>query len=308
MIVKLVLILALALALSAAPQSPLTTGIPGVVAPGATIELVQEGFAFTEGPVGTADGGLLFTDLLTSERIHRVAPNGAVTVFREKTNGMNGLAVTANGDVYGVESTGKRVSRIANGQLTVLTEGSPERPLLAPNDLILDAKGGVYFTDPGPRPVVAGRIVYVYYLPAGAKAPVLLDDKIVRPNGIILTNDGKTLLVNDSNGPTIFAYNVTADGAVANKRPFAMLQNVGPDGVSGADGMAVDREDRLYVTTATGVQIFDRSGRHSGTIPVPRQPSNVAFSGPDRKMLFITAREGLYRLRMLAQGPNRPGK
>jgi gluconolactonase len=77
---------------------------------------------------------------------------------------------------------------------------------------------------------------------------------------------------------------------------------------SGADGMALDRENRLYVAASNGVQVFDKTGKHLGTIPVPRPPSNVAFSGSDKKTLFITAREGLYRLRMLSQGPDRPGK
>jgi sugar lactone lactonase YvrE len=272
------------------------------------VELVKEGFVFTEGPVRAPDGGLYFSDLLTADKIHRMSSTGEFTVFREKTNGMNGLAVDKDGNVVGVESTGKRVSRIANGQLTVLTEGTAEKPLLAPNDVFLDAKGGVYFTDPGPRPVVPGRTVYVYYLPPNAKAPVLLDDKVIRPNGIILTTNGRTLLVNDSNSDTVYAYDVQADGSVRNKRAFATLRDVPQDKVSGADGMAIDRQDRLYVTTASGVQIFNSGGSYLGTIPVPRQPSNVAFAGADRRTLFITAREGVYRLRMLAQGPDRPGK
>jgi sugar lactone lactonase YvrE len=82
----------------------------------------------------------------------------------------------------------------------------PGVPLLAPNDPILDAKGGIYFTDPGPRPVVPGRPTYVCYLPAGAKVPLLIDGMVVRPNGLTLTTDGKTLIVDDSIGPTVFAY------------------------------------------------------------------------------------------------------
>ena len=289
------------------PAKPLD-GIADVVAKGETIQLVKEGFVFTEGPVPTADGGLYFSDLLTSDRIHRLAPNGEISVIREQANSPGGLALNRAGEIYAVESTGKRVSRFADGKVLVLTEGSPERPLLAPNDLILDSKGGVYFTDPGPRPVVAGRIVYVYYLAPGAKQPVMLDDKIARPNGIILTTDGKTLLVDDTVGDTIFAYDVQPDGSVTNRRPFAKLNNIPGGQNSGADGMAIDRDNRLYVTSLTGVQVFDRMGRYLGTIPVPRQPSNVAFSGPDKKTLFVTAREGLYRLRVLAQGPDRPGK
>jgi gluconolactonase len=289
------------------PARPLD-GIPNVVAKGETVQLVKEGFAFTEGPVPTADGGLYFSDLLTSDRIHRLAPNGEITVFREQSNSAGGLALNRAGEIFAVETNGKRISKFVNGKVTVLTEGSPEKPLLAPNDLILDSKGGVYFTDPGPRPVVAGRIVYVYYLAPGAKQPVMLDDKIARPNGITLTTDGKTLLVDDTVGETIFAYEVQPDGTVKNRRPFAKLTDIPSGQNSGGDGMALDRDNRLYVASLTGVQVFDKTGRYLGTIAVPRQPSNVAFSGPDKKTLFITAREGLYKLRMLAQGPNRPGK
>jgi gluconolactonase len=305
---KLIFLLSL-LQVAAAPQQarPLD-GIPNVVAKGETVQLVKDGFAYTEGPVPTADGGLYFSDLLTSDRIHRLSPNGEVTVFREQANAAGGLALNRAGELFAVETSGKRVIKFVDGKAAVVTEGSPEKPLLAPNDLILDSKGGVYFTDPGPRPAVAGRIVYVYYLAPGAKQPVLLDDKIARPNGIILTTDGKTLLVDDTVGDTIFAYDVQPDGTVKNKRPFAKLNDIPSGQNSGGDGMALDRDDRLYVASLTGVQVFDKTGRYLGTIAVPKQPSNVAFSGPGKKTLFITAREGLYKLGMLAEGPNRPGK
>jgi len=304
--------LVLSLLQAAAPTAPQPArpldGIAGVVDKGETVQLVKEGFAFTEGPVPTKDGGIYFSDLLTSDRIHRLTPDGAITVLREQTHGANGLAVNRNGDVFAVESGSKRVSKFANGKATTVTDGSPDKPLLAPNDLILDSKGGIYFTDPGPRPVVAGRIVYVYYLPPGARKPLMLDDKIARPNGIILTTDGKTLIVDDTVGDTIFAYDVQADGTVRNKRPFAKLHDIPAGENSGADGMALDRDNRVYVAALTGIQVFDKTGKYLGTIAVPRQPSNVAFSGPDKKTLYITAREGLYRLRMLSQGPDRPGK
>jgi gluconolactonase len=304
----LILLLSLLQAATAPQPAKPLDGIADVVAKGETVQLVKEGYAFTEGPVPTSDGGLYFSDLLTSDRIHRMTPNGEITVFREQANAAGGLALNRAGEIFAVETTAKRISKTVDGKVTVLTEGSPEKPLLAPNDLILDSKGGVYFTDPGPRPVVAGRIVYVYYLAPGAKQPVMLDDKIARPNGIIVTTDGKTLLVDDTVGETIFAYDVQPDGTVINKRPFAKLTGIPGGQNSGADGMAVDRDNRLYVASLTGVQVFDRTGKYLGTIPVPRQPSNVAFSGPDKKTLFITAREGLYKLRMLAQGPDRPGK
>ena len=171
-------------------QSP--GGIPGVVAAGAEPQLVQEGFVFTEGPVGTPDGGLYFSDIRPN-RIYRLDPNGKVDLVREQTNGANGLALTREGDLLAAEGDGKRISkRSRDGTLTTVTEGIAGKPFLAPNDLILDAKGGMYITDPGPRPVVPGRIAYVYYLPAGAKEPIVIDDQIARPNGLTLTRDGKT--------------------------------------------------------------------------------------------------------------------
>ena len=94
------------------------------------------------------------------------------------------------------------------------------------------------------------------------------------------------------------------DGSVKNKRTFAQLRDIPPGKESGADGMALDREDRVYITTVTGIQVFDAAGKYLGTIKVPRQPANAGFSGP----LYITAREGLYSLNMLAQGPDRIGK
>jgi gluconolactonase len=180
--------------------------------------------------------------------------------------------------------------------------------LLAPNDLIVDSKGGIYFTDPGPRPVVPGRPTYLYYLPSGARQPILLDGNIARPNGLTLTGDGKTLIVDDTLHPTVFVYDIEPDGSVKNKRTFTELRDIPQGSESGADGIAIDRNDRVYITTVTGVQVFDAKGQYLGTIKVGRQPANAAFAGPDKQTLYITAREGLYRVRMLAKGVDRLGK
>jgi gluconolactonase len=284
-------------------------GIPGVVAVDAKVELVQEGFVFTEGALGAADGGLFFSDLQTGDKTYHMDPSGKISVYREHSRGTNGLAFNRAGELLGAEGDGKRISKIgAGGAVSTLTEGIAGMPLMAPNDLIVDAKGGVYFTDPGPRPVVAGRKAYVYYLPAGAKEPRVIDDGITRPNGLTLTADGKTLIVDDTVGETVFAFDVQADGSVKNKRAFAHMHDVEAGKESGADGMAIDSRDRIYVTSSTGLQVFDRKGQYLGTIKIPRQPANLAFGGKGKKTLFITAREGLYRLNMLSEGPRRLGK
>jgi gluconolactonase len=294
------------LAQPAPAQSP--AGIAGIVAPGLAPELVQEGFVFTEGPVGTQDGGLFFSDI-RANLTYFLDPAGKIGVVRRDTNGSNGLALTRDGELLFAEGDGKRITkRGRDGAITTLTEGPQGKPLLAPNDLIVDAKGGIYFTDPGPRPVVPGRPTYVYYLAVGAKQPLLIDGAVARPNGLTLTNDGKTLIVDDTIGETVFAYDVEADGSVRNKRPFVKLRDIPAGAESGADGMVIDRADRVYITTVAGIQVFDPKGEYLGTIKAGRQGANVAFAGPDKRTLYITAREGLYRVKTLAQGPERLGK
>ena len=279
-----------------------------MLAPGAVPELVQEGFVFTEGPVGTADGGLYFSDIRASRTFYLDA-GGRISVVRENTNGANGLALTRDGELLFAEGDGKRITRRSkDGSITTVTEGPTGVPLLAPNDLLVDSKGGIYFTDPGPRPVVPGRPTYVYYLPSGARQPILLDGNVARPNGLTLTSDGKTLIVDDTLNPTVWAYDIQGDGKVKNKHAFAQLRDIPAGQESGADGLAIDRDDRLYITTVSGVQIFDIKGHYLGTIKVPRQAANAAFAGPGKQTLYFTAREGLYRLRMLARGPDRLGK
>ena len=115
-------------------------------------------------------------------------------------------------------------------------------------------------------------------------------------------------VVDDTVGDTMFAFDVQADGSVKNKRPFAKLHDVQAGQESGADGMAIHNEDRIYVSTASGIQVFDAKGTYLGTIKIPRQPANCAFSGPGKHTLYITAREGLYKLATLSQGPERLGK
>lgn len=287
---------------------PPSAGIAGVLAQGGVTRLMQEGFTFTEGPVGTADGGLYFTDI-PPNRIYHLDSAGKISLAYEGTNGANGLALTKDGELVSVEGGGKKVTKRAkDGTVTVLTEGAQGMTLMAPNDLILDAKGGIYFTDPGPFPPVPGRIAYVYYLPAGTKSAIVIDNQNPLPNGLVLTNDGKTLIVNDTLGTTLWAFDIKPDGTVANKHAFATLRGTPAGRPSGADGMAIDRDDRIYVATVTGVQVFDGKGEYLGTIGVPRQPTNVAFAGLGKQTLFITARQGLYRVNMLAKGPDRLGK
>jgi sugar lactone lactonase YvrE len=296
--------LAACLILAAAQAPVLAAGIPGVVAPGEKLELVSEAFADTQGPLGTPDGGLYFSDIIL-HKTYYLDQQGFITIERERAERSSGIAFTPEGDLVFAEGGIPGITRKTRRGYVNLTEGYR---LFRPNDLIVDMKGGIYFTDPGPRPVVPGLKVFVYYLPRGTKEPVTIDDDIPRPNGLALALDGKTLFVDDTLGTTVFAYDVRPDGMVANKRTFAELKGIALGEESLANGMAIDSDGRLYVATVRGVQVFNASGAHLGTIAVPRPPSNIAFSGRDKRVLFITARQGLYRLNMLSQGPERLGK
>ena len=143
-----------------------------------------------------------------------------------------------------------------------------------------------------------------YLRPNGAV--LLLDAQIRRPNGITLSLDEKTLYVGDTEGDAVFAFDVRPDGSVANKREFAKLIELekGSLGLrSRADGMALDSMGRLYVATAAGIQVIDSRGRHLGIIRVPSVARNLAFAGPRRQVLYLTALESLYRVQMLSAGP-----
>jgi gluconolactonase len=308
--------LAIALAAFTLPLPAQTSaGIPGVVAPGAKPELVKEGFVFTEGPVGTYDGGLFFSDV-GSKTIYHMDPEGKITIARGNTFGANGLALNAS-ELYAAEGAGKLISRgNQNGRVATVLESTDAAPLGAPNDIIFDAHGGFYFTDPGAAPLDPkdpNRHGKVYYVASnGGREPLLVDDKVAFPNGVTITPDGRELLVDDTVGDTIWAYDLMPKKS---KKPqtgvtrtaFAKIPEL-TNGISGADGMAVDREGRVYVATGAGVQVFDKKGKFLGIIKVPRSPSNCAFSGSDKHTLYITAREGLYKLKMLSQGPDRAGK
>jgi gluconolactonase len=284
-----------------------------VLAPGVVPELIKEGFAFIGGPVGAADGGLYFSDI-RANKIYFLN-QGGISVVREKTNGANGLALMKDKKDDKDESllfaSGKRIAKRNNdGSITtVLSEEGPHGPQLAPSDLIADTNnGGIYFTAVGSAPTGPAA---VFYLHSDNKTLSQIDDAVPKPSGLTLTKDGKTLFVTDAYGAAVFAYDVSdvsQGGMPKNKRQFLQLHGITPGKRSSVGGIAIDDHDRLYIATLTGVQVFDSLGGYIGTIRAGRQPTNVAFGGPDKQTLYITAREALYSVKTLAKGPDRPGK
>jgi gluconolactonase len=314
---------ALLLAGSAAAQGLLPgerettiTAIPGVVAAGGKWEIVWADFETADGINGTPDGGVIFAQEQT-DTIRKLAADGREFTVVPATRGAGSVSLDAQGRLYAVERTcTEPLNTLLPGcnEMTAVVQLLPERRVLAMsfangaplgrlNDLIADGKGGAYFTVGG-----------AYYVsPQGVVSTVA--DQDIRSNGIMLSPDGRTLYV--TNNTNVLAFDVRADGTTANRRDFGTL-----DGDDGGDGMAVDSEGRLYVTGNRGVHVLSTRGEHLGMIPTPRRPISVAFSGPDKNLLYApmsgavgpdgkawttpeTIRNTamtIYRLQMLSQG------
>ena len=276
--------------------------IPGVIAAGTKIEVVGDGFRNTEGPIAFPDGGLLFTENVTN-KIFKVDPSGSTSVFMEDTHGGNALAFDPMGRLIATrrEPGYQGIFVIyPKGREAVLSDKIDGKPLDRPNDLVLDKKGGVYFTDPAPHAV--------YYVTPGGRT-IQVAGGIERPNGIQLSPDDRVLYVNDTEGEYLVAFDVQPDGTLANRRNFFKYLGVirEPERiVSGADGLAIDSEGRIYSTGNGGVDVLSPRGQLLGTIPVGtpggRGPQNLAFSGRDKKTLYILGRGGVFKARMLSQG------
>jgi len=182
------------------------------------------------------------------------------------------------------------------------------KPLARPNDLVVDKRGGVYFTtawiNPDQNPPPPPQPLAVYYITPAGKT-LRIAEGIERPNGIQLSPDERTLYVNNSNGEYMLAFDIQADGTVRNRRNFAKYDGVTRTAAritSGADGLAIDSQGRVYACTRVGIQVFSAQGQHLGTIPLSRAPQNLAFAGTDKKTLYVVGRGAAFKVQMLAQG------
>jgi len=287
--------------------------IPGVIAAGTKVEVIKSGFTGTEGPIGMPDGSFLFTET-QANRITRIDKDNNLSTFLENTNGSNGLAFDSKGRLISVQTTpGKALIGVIypKGQEATLSDNFDGKPYGRPNDLVVDKKGGVYFSEPGPnatpgQPAVAPPLSpAVYYVPPGGKS-LRIAEGITRPNGIQLSPDEKTLYVNDTAGEYLLAFDIKPDGTVGNRRNFAKYPTVNktPAGAfnSGADGLAIDNDGRVYCVSIGGVHVFSPKSELLGTIPLSLQGQNLAFAGADKKTLYIVGRGAAFKVRLLAAG------
>jgi gluconolactonase len=285
--------------------------VPGVVAAGTKIELVKFPVQGTEGPIGAPGGdGILFCER-NLDRIAKIDAQGMLTSFVEHSNRANGLGFDPKGRLIAVQraANNEKVGVLyPAGSEATLSDNYQGTKYNALNDLLVDRRGGVYFSD------TAG----IYYLsPAGAVTKVITEIK--NPNGIVLSPDEKTAYANDKDGLYLLAYDVKADGTLTNKRNFAKYKSLTIPGHAdprlaednGADGMAVDADGRVYTATNVGIEVFSAKGEALGVIPIGiwggeqnmlRKPQNMAFSGRDKKTLYTVGSNAVYKVQLQVAG------
>ncbi len=252
-------------------------------------ELVAEGFNFTEGPASDSKGTLYFSDV-PANKIYRLNSKGEPEVFVANSRGSNGLMFGRDDRLYACQFGKKRVVIYdAEGQETVIAAD------VLPNDLVVTPDGAVYFTEPDKRTV--------WYVPPGGQA-VPVDKTIERPNGIILWPKQGTLVVADTTGQNLWAFRISPSGMLIDKERFYTMLTPPDRGSSGADGMTIDTQGRLYVATYLGIQVFDVQGRLIGIIQKPQSAflSNITFGGPNFDILYATSTDKLFKRKTKATG------
>ena len=307
-----------------------------VIAPGEKPKKLADGFTFTEGP-SWLKGKLYFSDMWFKNpaagdwtgspprsRMIAMEPSGT---YRVLASGMqsNGTIAARNGNLIVCDMFGHRVVEVdpATGRVVrVLLARIDGTPIDGPNDLVMDAKGGLYITDPQFTPETTksqpGKQVY-YLAPDGTARVVIGPGGYAMPNGVELSPDGRTLYVNNTWSQPgenfVWAYDVAADGSLSNKRQFAMLSlkpevleasNPADRFDSGADGTAVDTEGRYYVATRTGVQIFLPDGTAAGTIWMPQYPVSITFGGPNNDVLYMVGESSVWSIQTKVHGFRHP--
>lgn len=274
-----------------------------LVAEGAKVQKLAGGFKFTEGPAVDAKGNIFFSDI-PNNRTHAWSIDGKLSTFRENTGGGNGMILDRAGNVLTCEGGARRVTstavetsadgKLTAGKVTVLADKYMDKKLNAPNDLWIDADGGVYFTDPyyGPKMELEQGGFFVYYLSADRKTLTRVINDLKMPNGILGSSDGKLLYVADPGDAKTYVYTIEGPGKLGEKKLFAK---------QGSDGLKRDERGNIYLTGG-GVSIYSPEGTLLEKIAVPEGPANLCFGGPDGHTLFITARTSLYAVKMRVKG------
>jgi gluconolactonase len=293
--------------------------LDGLVPLGTALERIAGGFEFTEGPVWTRDGGLLFSSPNTNQ-IYRWTPQGTVTVFRSHSGytgtdigryhqpGSNGLTFDPEGRLTMCQHGNRRVLRVEpHGNTTVLADRFEGNRLNSPNDLVYRSDGTLYFTDPPfglpdafDDPKKELGFSGVFMVRDGAIS--LVDGSLAGPNGLAFSPDERSLYVGnwDPDSKVVMRYDVAADGSTSGGEIFFDMTDA--DGEDAIDGIKVDVLGNLYVCGPGGIWVLAPDGRHLGTLRLPEDPHNLAWGDADGRALYITALTSIYRMRLNITG------
>jgi gluconolactonase len=271
----------------------------GIIADGATPQLISRNFSFTEGPAADRQGNIYFTDQ-PNNKIWKYSTDGHLSIFMDSAGRSNGMYIDKKGNLYSCADEQNQLWKIdSHKRVTVLINDLNGKKLNGPNDLWVSPRGDIYFTDPyyqrswwtRTKPELAGEKVYV--LLHGSRKVIPVVDTLQRPNGIVGTADGKYLYASDLQGGKTYRYTINKDGSLSNAHLFVNM---------GSDGMTTDNQGNVYLT-GRGITVFNSQGAQIAHIPIPEGwTTNLAFGGKNRNKLFITASEAIYVLDMKVKG------
>jgi gluconolactonase len=266
------------------------------VPPGAAVERIATNFQFVEGPVWKDGTGLLFSDINASKIYSWNASTGTGTYLSQSSNS-NGLAFDAGGRLILTQMGLRRVARQeTNGDITPLASGFDGKKLNSPNDVVVKSDGSIWFTDP-PFNIPTGQTQELSFSGifriSTSGALQLMDSSLSLPNGICFSPDETRLYVNNSAARVIYVWDVLHDTTIANRRIFASMTPAGY-----ADGMKVDSSGNLFSAGPLGIWVFSPEGTVLDTILVPGQTSNCNWGDSDRRTLYITSGNSVYRIRL----------
>lgn len=276
--------------------------IPSTVADGAKLKPIFLDPRFYEGPAYDArTGSLYFTAFgQDSAQILKKTADGRVSVFYDKTQGCNGLYLCRDGSMVACQGNAKRVIRFRLGkqgpeEIQVVADQCDGRKFNAPNDIVEDVHGGIYFTDPD---FAEAKKSVVYHVSPSGKVRAVVSDMPI-PNGIHISKDNKSLLIADSKALHVRSYPISEDGSVG---PGKVFFDVNVENKNAYDGMTVDEDGNLYASGRGGVWVIDPQGNALGLIAVPEFCSNCDFGGPENKTLYLTCSNVVYALQMKVRG------
>ena len=272
-----------------------------VIANGAKLIQLSDKYSFTEGPAVSKAGDVYFTDQPNNKIIKWSATDGKLSVYMDDAGRSNGMYFDKKGNLITCADLQNQLWQIdKNKKVTVLVKDYKGKLLNGPNDLWIDKKGGMYFTDPfykrdyWKRGPIEQDGMCVYYLSPDKKKLTRVAENLITPNGIIGTPDNKHLYVSDIADKKIYVYDIQPDAQLTNRTFF-----VGKP----SDGMTIDNRGNIYISNEAGITVFNKKGEQIEQIPIHEKwTANVCFGGKNLDKLFITASKSVYIIDMKVRG------